>query len=276
MPCECLVFSLLADQDRFRLGQPKQKLGGCEQVVFTKTHIIAEIKRTAEENGGYPLGIERFRKETGIQRSDWTGKFWARWGDALVEAGFEPNVLQGPRDDDDLLEQLAVFARELGHFPVSNEIRLKARTEPGFPWHNTFARFGRKQDLAKRLREFCVTRRYEDVVALCEAVINRTKGRDTNLDDQAAEQVESGLGYVYLLKSGRYYKIGRSNAVGRRERELAIQLPEKASVVHSIKTDDPVGIESYWHGRFSDRRKNGEWFELNASDIAAFKRRRFM
>ena len=47
------------------------------------------------------------------------------------------------------------------------------------------------------------------------------------------------------MKSGRYYKVGRSNAVGRRERELAIQLPEKANVVHSIKTDDPAGIESY-------------------------------
>jgi hypothetical protein len=28
------------------------------------------------------------------------------------------------------------------------------------------------------------------------------------------------LGFVYLIKSGRFYKIGRSNAVGRREREL--------------------------------------------------------
>lgn len=25
-----------------------------------KEHIIADIKRTAEENGGVPLGIERF------------------------------------------------------------------------------------------------------------------------------------------------------------------------------------------------------------------------
>ena len=29
-------------------------------------------------------------------------------------------------------------------------------------------------------------------------------------------------GYVYLLRAGKHYKIGRSNAVGRRERELAI------------------------------------------------------
>lgn len=242
--------------------------------MFTKNHIIEEIKRTAQQNGGMPLGIARFSAETGIKSSDWMGKFWARWGDALVEAGFAPNVLQGPRDDDELLESLALFTRELGHFPVANEIKLKARTEPGFPWHNTFARFGGKQALATRLREFCVARGHQDVAALCDAVIARLVRRESHTAEDA--ESESELGYVYLLKSGRYYKVGRSNAVGRRERELAIQLPEKAVVIHSIKTDDPVGIEGYWHNRFSDRRKNGEWFDLLAKDVTAFKRRKFM
>lgn len=56
---------------------------------------------------------------------------------------------------------------------------------------------------------------------------------------------------MYLLRSGRFYKIGRSNAVGRRERELAIQLPERAALVHSIKTDDPSGIEALLAPTFS-------------------------
>ncbi len=244
--------------------------------MFTKSHIIDEIKRTAQENGGRPLGIARFEAETGVKSSDWMGKFWPRWGDALVEAGFQPNTLQGARGDDELLESLALLTRELGHFPVANELKLRARTEPGFPWHNTFARFGPKRALATRLRQFAIARGYEDVVAHCDGVVARPVSPSSSADDDAAAEPESGFGYVYLMKSGRHYKVGRSNAVGRRERELAIQLPEQTKVVHSIKTYDPVGIESYWHGRFGERRKNGEWFQLTAKDVAAFKRRKFM
>jgi hypothetical protein len=56
-------------------------------IAMNKEHILAEIKRTAVLNGGVALGKDRFFQETGIKSSDWIGKLWARWGDAVKEAG---------------------------------------------------------------------------------------------------------------------------------------------------------------------------------------------
>jgi len=54
-----------------------------------------------------------------------------------------------------------------------------------------------------------------------------------------------------LMKSGKHYKIGKTNSVDRRMYEIGLQLPEGNEPVHSIETDDPSGIEAYWHNRFS-------------------------
>ncbi len=240
----------------------------CSRMI-SKAHILAEIRRTAGANGGVPLGRQGFSTETGIKKSDWLGKYWARWSDAVKEAGLQPNNPDIARSADDMLGRLAELAREVGHFPVDAEIKLKRRSDPEFPGHTTLRRLGGRNELIARLREFCVARGLHDVAAFCV----EPAGAPLN-ETEATAQVE--LGFVYLLKSGRFYKIGRSNAAGRRERELAIQLPEKAKIVHSIKTDDPLGIEAYWHSRFGNRRKNGEWFDLTVADVSAFRRRKFM
>ena len=53
-------------------------------------------------------------------------------------------------------------------------------------------------------------------------------------------------------------------------------MPEKTDMVHEIRTDDPEGIEKYWQNRFRAKWKNGEWFDLSAADVRAFKRRKTM
>lgn len=240
---------------------------------MTKQHIIDEIRRTAKENGGVPLGVGRFLKATGIRESDWRGRFWVRWNDAVREAGFQPNQKQGAIDDSVLLEKLVGLIRELGHFPVAAEIRLKDANDPDFPNLKTYGRFGVKRELVARVRSYCESKLgHEDVVTILAAATT-----DEEIGPQKdGKATEPAFGFVYLMKSGKHYKIGRSNAVGRREYELGILLPDPPSTVHKIKTDDPAGIEAYWHRRFDAKRKGGEWFELVAADVKAFRRRTFM
>lgn len=245
---------------------------------MNKLHILSEIKRTAVANDGVALGQARFSQETGIRYEDWCGKYWARWSDAVREAGFQPNkfVTEGCSDEI-LLEKYVALIRELGRVPVRAEIGLKRQKDSSFPAEKTFRmRFGTKSQILARVTDHCTKNNsLADVLALIPSADPLEIEEDKSSSDH--EEIGDLGGTVYLIKVGRYYKIGKTNAVGRREYELAIQLPERAQKIHEIRTiDDSGGIEAYWHRRFQDKRANGEWFELDKADIRAFKRRKLM
>lgn len=237
-----------------------------------KQNIINEIKRTAKGNGGKPLGAQRFSQATGIKECDWLGKHWARWGDAVSEAGYEPNSMQGSYSDEYIIQKFVSLIVELDKYPVATEIKIKARHDKSFPSHTVFSRVGKKHELARKVVEYCKGKReLRRVVEICEPILTTSKPssnipKENKLTD----------GFVYLIRSGRYYKIGKTNDIGRRKYDLKIQLPEEIKEVHSIRTDDPGGIEAYWHKRFQAKRKQGEWFDLTSDDVKVFKRRQFM
>ena len=240
---------------------------------MTTQEIIDEIKRTAQANGGIPLGSRKFATETGIRNSDWLGKIWARWSDALREAGYVPKEMTRAYGESELLDKFAKLSLDFGRLPTSADIRLSIAKGLVFPDGATFQRqFGGKQKLIAKLREHCLDRaEYASVVPLCDNYVPR--GPD---EPNEPERDGKQIGFVYLMRSAKFYKIGKAYVTGRRHRQLAIQMPESLILVHEIKTDDPFGIEAYWHNRFADKRRNGEWFELTAADVAAFKRRKFM
>jgi hypothetical protein len=137
---------------------------------MTKEHIIQEIRRTTKANGGSPLGFRRFELETGIRHFDWFGRYWARWGDALTEAGYAPNELRGAHSRDFLLESFARLALTLGRLPSGADLRLAKASDPNFPNDKTFYRLGSKAEQVSALTDFCQSRpEYQDVLAFCSA-----------------------------------------------------------------------------------------------------------
>lgn len=236
-------------------------------VNITKEGILEAIRQTAKENGGKPLGMGRFEKETGIKTYEWK-KYWARIGDAQKEAGFMPNKLQGAYAEEFIFEKVITVMRKLGKFPTYDELSLEKNNDIEFPTRKVFTKFGSKLKLAEKIVEYCKGKAgYDDVVKLCDLILEKFSEGE-NIDDSNYNQ---SLGAVYLFKHGKYYKIGKTNDTVRRGNELKIQLPENLDLIHEIKTDDPSGIESYWHKRFEAKRMNGEWFYLNSADIKAFK-----
>lgn len=235
-----------------------------------KENILAEIRRTAGANGGKALGLRNFETETGIGYTDWYPGYWLRWSDAVREAGLEPNQKFVAYDDEFLLENVVRLTRRLGHVPVQGEFKRESKEDCNFPSSKAISRLGTKSQLASRIVSYCEDNPgNDDVASLWREVPVSEEPPATESDDGAPL-----VGYVYLLKHGsrREYKIGKTNDPVRREGELGIQLPEKCQPVHYIKTDDPAGVEAYWHNRFRDKRKEGEWFALTPQDVKAFKR----
>ena len=130
---------------------------------------------------------------------------------------------------------------------------------------------GSKARLAAKLREYGLQKGFDDVVALCDSVLETARTQQGSEDAQRAGE---SRGFVYLVRHGSRleYKIGRTSSPLRRMGEIRLELPHDLESVHHIETDDPAGVEAYWHRRFAEKRLRGEWFRLSPEDIRAFKR----
>lgn len=235
----------------------------------SKAQILDEIRKLSSEAGGVVPGQRSFESATGIGRGEWRGKFWATWNEAVAEAGPAPNPVSKAHERIQVLDVLAVLTRKLGRFPTSTDLRMEKRIDETIPGTDAIYRLGSHSERIEMVRAHVSSKvELTDVLALLPA-----RADVESSDDGAGAHVD---GAVYMLKLGKHYKIGKTFSVPRRHREIALELPEKPDIVHVIATDDPSGIEAYWHGRFASKRTNGEWFALTREDLRAFKRRKFM
>ena len=234
----------------------------------TRDQILQAVKNAIQKEGTKTIGKLRFQAITGICEAEWK-YYWPRWNELLIEAGLETGTLVGKLDDNAVITALIPLIREKGRWPTVAEMRIYGREHPGFPADTTVRNRGGRSTLACMLIEYCSDKpEFSDIAKICEPLTIESPN-DEEFDSQ--ERIQ---GYVYLMKSGQFYKIGKSKSPDRRRSEIALLLPHDTNTIHVIATDDPDGIEQYWHQRFKDKHHRGEFFRLSNADVQAFKRRK--
>lgn len=233
---------------------------------MTKDEILSEIRRLGGRNK-CRLSLAAFCKLTGIREKQMLGVHWPTWNAAITDAGLKPQSFARPRTDEgQVLEALAQLVERLGHWPTHTELRMERHRSASFPSLKVINRLNNASPKGRKLFDYCAQR--PDLVVAMNVASQRVAS------EPIGETARVG-GYVYMMRSGRRYKIGKTNSPSRRHREVRLDLPDPTTVVHSIATDDPAGIEAYWHKRFGAKRvRDTEFFALDQSDVAAFKSRK--
>ena len=239
--------------------------------MMSRDEILSEIRRVAHERGGR-VGLAAFLKATGIPEKQILGMHWVIWNEALTDAGIATTSFRRPRTDEtSVLEAVAQLVQRRKKWPTDNAFSLERRRDSSFPSLKVIRRLRQSGALASRLQAHCAERPdLADAARIAAEQITLRSGEAAPLGRAPVQ------GYVYMMRSGRRYKIGHTTSPSRRHREVRLDLPDPTSLVHSIETDDPHGIETYWHRRFESKRiRDTEFFTLDAGDIAAFKRRKY-
>lgn len=82
---------------------------------------------------------------------------------------------------------------------------------------------------------------------------------------------KQGLGEVYFIKVGKYYKIGATRDLYSRFNSIQVCSPRECVLVHSIKTNDMIKTEKLFHAMFERCKMRGEWFNLTDTDVMYIK-----
>lgn len=239
---------------------------------MTKDIVAQQILALARARGGH-ISLESFLAATGI-KDKWlqTQPWFEGWNSLLQELGLATKSFAVPRTSPDLVVRAvgALIVRE-GKWPTENELARERRRDDGFPSLKVIRPLRKSGALAKLIVQAGAS---DPTLSAAAAIASAYVPSELAPEPESAS--ERVRGYVYMLRSGRRYKIGKSNDPSRRWREVRIELPDETHQVHTIPTDDPSGIEAYWHERFAAKRvRNTEFFELDAADIRAFKRRSY-
>lgn len=120
----------------------------------------------------------------------------------------------------------------------------------------------------KEVIEYETPERYEVYEKAKKILEKRQKNKP-----KVKKNIKKHRGVVYLLKikDKKQYKIGVSTKFKSRYDKLSTLMPFELITINKIKSNDIYALEEKLHKKFSDKRINGEWFELEKKDVKYIK-----
>lgn len=91
----------------------------------------------------------------------------------------------------------------------------------------------------------------------------------SSLSGRAGETANAG--HVYVIRSPYGYKIGKTRTLRDRTRLFAVKLPFPIEVVMTGWFADYSMAERQLHRQFAAKRLEGEWFDLNDTDLKVLR-----
>lgn len=78
-------------------------------------------------------------------------------------------------------------------------------------------------------------------------------------------------GFVYLLKTGEFYKIGKTFNIKKRVSSIQTANPNKIELIAYKESGDAFSDEQEVHKLLKDYRVRGEWFKLPEELVSSLK-----
>lgn len=110
--------------------------------------------------------------------------------------------------------------------------------------------------------------RPERIAAIQAAIDDATAPRPTR-DMKPVVRDWSPGGFVYFVKCGQFYKIGRAKNL--KQRLYGIQFPEKPRLIKAVRCLEYGFLEKAMHALFAHKRTHGEWFDLSVDEVLQAK-----
>jgi hypothetical protein len=82
---------------------------------------------------------------------------------------------------------------------------------------------------------------------------------------------KQGLGEVYFIQVGDFYKIGATRDLYSRLHTIQVCNPTECILIHRVKTSNMRLTEKLFKNHFGKLNVRGEWFALSDSDITYIK-----